>query len=340
MKPKGGFLDGSDTARLTSGDGEILVAHGLQGRIFCRLGGRLIHQFDEAAATGPVAPFNNVGGNSLWPGPEGGPFAFNYPSSGEWRVQEDLNRKPTRELDRTRNAVTAGKCVSLVNRGGVRVDLDFRRHVSVVDPAGVAQRHGLLRTAYRTLDELSPVDGARLDPATALFCAWSLEQFPATPGTVAFGLCRRSPAQINTDYYGDPGARLRRDGALFRFEAGGPEKFQIGLSVESEPELIGAYDPSRGLLILRRVWAHEGLYFNIADNDQPAGPHSARDLFSLFNGGPLGFYELETIAPLNVAGGEAGGSRLWSETLIFQGPPDRLLQCLETEYSVPARFLR
>lgn len=336
MKSRVWFEEGC--VGLPSGNGLVLVSNALQGRIFCRLGSLVVHRADEAAVADLSAPFRNVGGNSLWPGPEGGPFAWNYPRGAAWQVQPDLDRKPTRELDRSLGAVSIGKTISLVNRGGAAAELDFRRRVTTLDAAPVASRYGLEWTAYRTLDELSAAPGQDLPADSVRFCAWSLEQFPAEPGTVAFGRFRRGPARINADYYGDPGARIRISGPCFAFEVGG-EKFQIGLPQEGEPELIGALDRERGLLLLRRAWAQEGLYFNIADNDQPGGPASARDAYSLFNGGPLGFYELETIAPLHVAGGRCESSRLWSETLIFRGPEPALLACLGREFGVPPPLL-
>ena len=60
-------------------------------------------------------------------------------------------------------------------------------------------------------------------------------------------------------------------------------------------------------------------YFNIADNDQPAGPWSAADMYSIFYGAGLGFYELETIAPARIDGGNLLASSLTSATFIRHG---------------------
>ncbi|MDD5697755.1 MAG: hypothetical protein PHH77_03985 [Victivallaceae bacterium] len=60
-------------AELAASEGAVIIAPGLRGRIFCVLNGELIHRFDFGAAAGPApAEFNNIGGNSLWPAPEGG----------------------------------------------------------------------------------------------------------------------------------------------------------------------------------------------------------------------------------------------------------------------------
>ena len=66
------------------GAGNLLVSNTLQGRIMAEIGGKLIHRFDADLAERPDPEnFNNLGGNSLWPAPEGGDFAFNYPPEGD-----------------------------------------------------------------------------------------------------------------------------------------------------------------------------------------------------------------------------------------------------------------
>ena len=62
---------------LKSGSGEVWALPGLQGRIVVTLDGEMLHRFDrDLAENARPGTFNNVGGNSLWPAPEGGPFAF------------------------------------------------------------------------------------------------------------------------------------------------------------------------------------------------------------------------------------------------------------------------
>ena len=139
-----------------------------------------------------------------------------------------------------------------------------------------------------------------------------------------------------------PGERLRCEGQLFRLALGGKERFQVGIAYHSQPKLIGAYDPRRNLLIIRRISkiTDNGLYFDIADNDQPRGAFSAADSYSIFNGGEMGFFELETIAPLHCdAAGRGTHSTLCTETLICKGAPDRLGHCLEDCFGVPATFI-
>jgi hypothetical protein len=136
---------------------------------------------------------------------------------------------------------------------------------------------------------------------------------------------------LNCDFYGDPGDRLARHPGHFTFILGGEARHQIGVKVQSRPQFIGALDMRRSLLILRKTEVRQGLYFNIADNEQPAGPFSATDLFSIFNGGELGFFELETIGAMRVVNGRVSASTLSSETLILHGSPDELLRYLSEQ---------
>ena len=328
---------------LPAGDGTVAMAHALQGRIFCELDGEIVHRYDAALASAPAPDaFNNLGGNSLWPGPEGGPYAFNYPpGDGGWYVQPAINSQPTIAEESTTTRLAGGKVVSLQNRRGVTRLFDYRRSVSILAPQDMSGPYGIKGVAYSCTDELRAQDPPPTDDM--LFCAWSLEQFPGGDGVVAFGITTDDAATaINCDYYGHPGERLRCEGQLFRLALGGKERFQVGIAYHSQPKLIGAYDPRRNLLIIRRISkiTDNGLYFDIADNDQPRGAFSAADSYSIFNGGEMGFFELETIAPLHCdAAGRGTHSTLCTETLIFKGAPDRLGHCLEDCFGVPATFI-
>ncbi|MDD4539342.1 MAG: hypothetical protein GX617_01020 [Lentisphaerae bacterium] len=330
-------------ASLPAGDGAVALAHALQGRIFCELGGEIVHRYDAALAAAPAPDsFNNIGGNSLWPGPEGGPYAFNYPpGNGLWYVQPAINSQPTIAEESSSERLAGSKVVSLQNRRGVTQLFNYHRSVNVLPSQDMSSPYGISSVAYRCVDELRPLNPPLTDDM--LFCAWSLEQFPGGEGVIAFGMTDDdAAAAINCDYYGHPGDRLRCKGQLFRLALGGKDRFQIGIAHHSQPKLIGAYDPHRDLLIIRRISkiTDNGLYFNIADNDQPRGPFSAADSYSIFNGGELDFFELETIAPLHCDVAERGThSTLCAETLIFKGAPDRLGRCLDECFGIPATII-
>jgi hypothetical protein len=323
----------SELVELKSADGIVFVSPGLQGRIFCSIDEMMIHQFDAKLATIPdPIEFNNIGGNSLWPAPEGGKFAFNYPPNGdEWLVQPAINIQCPTIIKQTNASVIIEKNIELLNRKNCRAELLFHREVMVneIDLDG----YDLRGISYSTHDAFSPLDEYMVDKF--LLAAWSLEQFPRPEGIITFGKVAGDATNcINKDFYGDVGARLAFSDNIFTFRLGGVERLQIGINRASQPELIGAYDPTRSLLIIRETPLVEGKYINIADNEQLAGPFSAEDVFSIFNGGALDFWELETIAPMKVEKGLWGGSWLDSRTTMLRGEREQLANYLATEFNI------
>lgn len=319
------------------GDGRILVTNALQGRIFAAFGDQLVHRLVRELAENPdPVEFNNIGGNSLWPAPEGGDFAFNYPPQGDWYVQPGINSVKTSTVSASASRVCVRKEIELLNRHGATLKLEFKRTVSVLSPAELPEYAGVLKTGYHTFDELIPLNDCPV--SDVLMSAWTLEQFPGAEGIMAFGRCA-GPADgcANDDFYGSAAERLTTCGRVFKFALGGPKRLQIGLKASAKPELIGALDPNRGTLVVRSTPAQpEGRYFNIADNDQKSGPFGAADMFSIFNGSQeLDFHELETIAPLRSDdSGKLLPSTMESTSLLFKGEAGLLKDLLARQYGV------
>ena len=295
---------------LEGGPGSVFVSPGLQGRIFADFGGELIHRLDQELLEHPLAgEFNNLGGNSLWPAPEGGPFAFNYlPDSEEWVVQPGIADQPAQvvSLDAQRAAIE--KTIELTNRRGTALKLRYAREVERCDPPGAPAGADIAAVAYRSADTFEPL--GEYSSEDALLAPWSLEQFPGGSGVTAFARVDRPETAINFDFYGMPDSPPSCGDGFFALALGGTARFQIGVKTDHHPRLLGALDRSRGLLLLRTTEPQNGRYFNIADNDQPEGPWSAADLYSVFGGGELDFFELETIAPMQTRNGRLAASAL------------------------------
>ena len=321
-----------EVLELACKDGTVFVSNKLQGRIFAEIKGTFVHNFVEKLAADPdPVNFNNIGGNSLWPAPEGGDFAYNYPDHSDWQVQSGINAVPTVLKSQSAGKVVIGKRIRLHNRSGREIELDFTREVEVMPETDFWGTEKLACTGYRTVDRLIPA--GKYSSREFLLGAWSLEQLPGAEGITAFGKCLGPAAGcVNDDFYGDASARLAYDADVFRFELGGPNRLQIAIKRAAHPVLIGSLDRKRGILLLRTTPAQDrGTYFNIADNDQKNGPFSAADMFSIFNGSQeLNFHELETIAPMQTdAEGSITGSELHSTTMICQGSPADLEKYLE-----------
>ena len=313
---------------LQCGQGSVLIPPSLNGRIFCQFDGELVHRLDGAALQNPsLTEYDNLGGNSLWPAPEGGAFAFNYPpDSDQWLVQDGI-RKAVPSVSRVGgNGALVEKRISLINRKGTHLTLDYRRVVTVPDKMTIPDGFELDGMCYYTEDIFEPRSDYSIDDV--LLAPWSLEQFPGAEGIVAFGKVLGGQETLNCDFYGDPGDRITWQQGCFTFRLGGNERHQIGVKVQSQPQFIGALDIRRSMLILRKTQPQQGVYFNIADNEQPEGPFSTEDLYSIFNGGELGFFELETIGSMNVADGHLSSSNLPSQTRILKGKRSELLRYL------------
>ncbi|MBQ9335891.1 MAG: hypothetical protein IJS14_01165 [Lentisphaeria bacterium] len=325
--------------QLKTGDGAVWLSPGLQGRIFCSIGEDLAHKLDFDLAAHPTDGFNNIGGNSLWPGPEGGAFAYNYPH-GEWTVQDGINKVCPALTPESPSAAVMRKDISMLNAKGVEVELEYRRRVETLDIAATAAAYGVKGVAYSETDSLTPRREYPVEDA--IVCAWSLEQFNGAEGIVAFGAYAEKNAAvkqvINDDFYGDPLARITCGDGLFIFSLGGPNRLQIGFKKDCKPELIGAWDASRSQLIIRKTSVVPGTYINIADNEQKNGAYSTEDVYSIFNGSQeLNFFELETIAPMQVRAGKLAGSELKSRTFLFRGDPAKIRSLLENEYKLNSK---
>ncbi|MCC6154056.1 MAG: hypothetical protein IT367_09885, partial [Candidatus Hydrogenedentes bacterium] len=194
------------------------------------------------------------------------------------------------------------------------------------------EKYGLAGLAYATIDIWEPVGD--YSPDDVLIAPWSLEQYPGVEGIIAFGRYAIGENAINRTFYGDPGVRIDQRGEQFTFRLGGVERHQIGVRVESGPQFIGALDPARGILLIRKTELQDALYFDIADNEQVDGPFSSADAFSIFNGGELGFFELETIGGMRVENGRVTTSALPSHTIILRGDETALRQMLAAEFGV------
>ena len=322
-------------ARIKAGDGEIILADALQGRIFAALEGELLHRLDVPLAEHPSDSFNNLGGNSLWPAPEGGDFAFNYPADGgPWRVQEGINSVQSHLLPDGRGMIRE---IMLENRKGVSAAMLHSRIISTPE-YGFGKKYGVQELAYCSCDSLEltkPVAASEF-----LLSAWSMEQFDLTDGAFGFGTAKASTKAINGDFYGDPGNNLRWAGDSFRFELRGPDRLQIGISEKAEPGVIGAYIPEKELAIVRRIVREDaGTRINFADNEQKDGVYSADDKYSIFYGPDARFFEIESLAPVRIVNGMTTGSRMETETHFYRGPAEKIRKLLQQEFNINEEIL-
>ena len=131
---------------------------------------------------------------------------------------------------------------------------------------------------------------------------------------------------INFDYYEHPRERIAYHERGFTYKTDGQCAGQIGVKKDACASLIGFHDRTRSLACIREIERSSGtLHFNIADNEQPDGPYSASDVYSIFNSDPdMRAFELETVGGARLENGLLLGSELVSRTTfaVFQSASD------------------
>jgi hypothetical protein len=284
------------------------------GRIFAEVGGLSVHRIDLDCVARPDRPFNNYGGGNFWPAPEGGKFAFNYRGS-QWYVQDCIDKQPFEVTGYDADSAVISKRIVLINRAGTAVEAGMKREFTLPHALPSFLQGSRLRAflTYRTTDTFEV-----LNPVTteqALIGAWTLEQFDTSDSTVAFCPVQNPERAINFDFYEHPKDRITCFRRGFSYKVDGRRKGQIGIKKEAAAPFIGFHDTSRLLLCTRENRSDDSLYFNMADNDQPDGPFSAADNYSIFNSDPdMQAFELETVSGAKICDGRLKGSELVTVT--------------------------
>lgn len=308
-------IKGRALREINDGTSAFCVAPDMGGRIFASVGGMSVHRIDLENAANPVRPFNNFGGGNFWPAPEGGRFGFNY-RGNEWYVQEGINNQPFELCAHDEVSAVIKKRVRLLNRAGTVVEVLMKRKVTVGGSPELLEECDLSAClTYITEDSFEVLNNVSIDEG--LVACWTLEQFDANENTFSLCLTDMPQEAINFDFYEHPGKRVVYYDRGFGYRTDGKKKGQIGIKKEADPRAIGFFDVDRKLVCIRQNLSStkEGLYFNIADNDQPQGPFSASDTYSIFNSDPDGrFFELETVGCADVKQGKLLGSHLVSLT--------------------------
>ncbi len=307
-------IKGDSIVIYTSGASRFAVCPDLGGRVFVDVAGQCPHRMDFASISAPSSEFNNYGGGNFWPAPEGGMFGFNYVGD-TWRVQEAVNIQSFDLISQTGETALMAKKSEFVNRAGTIFTSKVQRAFRLCEPDfDIISLKPKAVAAYETVDEFELLDKITTDQA--LVASWTLEQFAASETTTAFCIVDDPENAINFDFYDLPGERIQCHPKGFTYKTDGGKAGQIGVKVSSKPCKIGFWDTANHMLCIREnLNVGPGVYFNIADNDQPEGPYSAADCYSIFNSDPdMGAFELETIGSASIMGDILLGSKLVSRT--------------------------
>ena len=294
---------------------ECILCPDMGGRIFGECCGLNLHRIDLDCAAHPSASFNNFGGNNFWPAPEGGKFGFNY-RGNEWYVQKSINEQPFKVIKSDKGSAIIEKEIKLVNRAGTILETTMRREFTLLaKPPEYFNKwplKGLL--SYSTVDSFKVRNAVSTEQA--LIASWTLEQFDATNDTMSFCAVPDPKTAINFDFYEHPGDKINYHEKGFTYRTDARRKGQIGIKTAAGTLFIGFIDRSRNLICLRENRGPgNGKYFNMADNDQPLGPYSAADNYSIFNSDEtMKAFELETVGAAQIQNNILKGSELISAT--------------------------
>lgn len=309
-------LKGSSVLVFTGDSYRLALCPDLGARVYAEIDGICPHRMDLPTIANPTEDFNNYGGANFWPAPEGGIFGFNY-DGDTWRVQSAINTQPFEVISQDSGKAVMAKTATFINKSGTAFQATMRRSFRICDPdPDIKQIGSIAAVAFDTVDEFDVKD--KVEVSKALIGSWTLEQFDTSDTTEAFCFVENPQDAINFDFYEHPGERIKYHPKGFTYKTDGKKAGQIGIKVAAKPGKIGFTDSANNILCIRENLSGDaGVFFNIADNDQPEGPYSASDCYSIFNSDPeMSAFELETIGSAKILGNILLGSRLVSRTSI------------------------
>ncbi|MCH8980357.1 MAG: hypothetical protein IH945_14125 [Armatimonadetes bacterium] len=310
----------------------------------------------DAVQSDEFVPHINVfgGEDRFWLGPEGGQFSIFFDQGietegdefvlADWQTPPLIDTEPFDVVSQSDSEAVFCKKATISNYSGTEFTLAIERTVrlltsdDVEENLGIELPDGVQTVAYETSNELTNAGDVAWDKSTGLLSIWILGMFKHSATTrvvVPFKQGDDLGPIVNDTYFGKvPEDRLvTKDGYLV-FRADGQFRSKIGLSPLRAKDVLGSYDPARGLLTIVQYRLPEGVtdYVNSNWNKHQDDPF-AGDVVNSYNDGPpepgkppLGpFYELETSSPALALGpGES-----WQHvhrTFHFTGTPAALGQ--------------
>ncbi len=335
-----------------SGKSQVAVVPAYEGRVMTSTGkgldGDSYGWLNRSLITsGKTVPHMNAygGEDRIWFGPEGGQFGLFFAPGvpfdfGHWQTPGPIDTEKW-DVDRqSAQAVSFSKAISLTNRSGTKFAIRANRLVRLATADDISKVIGqpvpgdLSVVAYETTNRITNTGDAPWSEKTGLISIWILGQYnPSDNGAVVIpfkpGSLASLGAAVNDAYFGKVAAdRLKVDvdkGVLF-FKCDGESRGKIGIGPARATNILGSYDPDKGILTIVRFGLHlpATKYVNSMWEIQKA-PYSG-DVVNSYNDGPLKtggqlgpFYELETSSPaLELAPGQSVVHRRL--TIHMQGP--------------------
>ncbi len=200
----------------------VIAALDMEGRLFTIVNDNVISRVVPSAIKNRSNrnSYQNPGGDTLWPAPEGTVFGYEY-TTGTWRVPPSITGAVWEVVSHSDNDTVIRAEIDLVNNLQVGIPCEFERHIEIQE-----KENGLIQ---RVTEIIRYLGKKTLSGAEFSLAPWSLCQFDA--GKKGKVIIPAPSSEAIRDLY-EPSERQRRPGddGLYIVDTETPKRFQLGLS--------------------------------------------------------------------------------------------------------------
>lgn len=260
----------------------VIAALDLEGRLFTILNGQVVNRVLPSAIEkrSNKNAYQNPGGDTLWPAPEGTTLGYEYPT-GNWRVPPSVTGAVWETICAEGNKTVLRAEIDLINNQQTGLPCEFERHVKIE-----ADRH----VFRQNVTELIRYVGKKtIDNGEFMLAPWSLCQFDSGEGGKVV-IPVSDEENVWDLYTSSEQQRFFEDGRLI-VKTKTDRRFQLGLS--EKVDWI-EYLSGEKFRVKRRVLstASEHRYIDIADVSPDKTPSAKGVKLSVYCD-PSGFMEIE-----------------------------------------------
>ena len=199
----------------------VIAALSMEGRLFTIVNNKVINRVVPSAIINRSNKnaFQNPGGDTLWPAPEGTSLGYEY-ATGTWRVPPSITGAVWEVVEQAPDKSVIRAEIDLVNNLQTGIPCEFERIIEIK-----AVNKGLIQT----VTEIIRYTGfKKLPEGSFLLAPWSLCQFDSgEKGKVTMP----PPGEEDIwDYYEPSEAQRRLHNNLYIVDTKTDKRFQLGLS--------------------------------------------------------------------------------------------------------------
>lgn len=340
-----------DILELSNDQSKLLIAPGLQGRIFTSTAaGDEGDSFGwinyDLIASGEILKHcNNWGGEDrYWIGPEGGQFSIFFEKGSQfdlehWQTPAVIDTEGW-DLDASdQQKAIFSKKIDLTNYSGHELVVGAKREIELFDQASLEKYLGITipdtvkNVGFKSVNEMTNLGSFTWNEQTGMLSIWILGQLISSESnTVILPYDQNSKGQIlNDSYFGkiDDDRLKVTDDAVY-FKGDGKKRGKIGVGPGRAKSLIGSYDSQSNVLTIVKYSLDPAKERYVNSMWEMQEDPFDGDIVNSYNDGPLPdgtqmgpFYELETSSPVaNLEPGETLAHE--HATFHFQGEASEL----------------